>query len=1196
MVKLKSLELSGFKSFADKTRLVFSDGITAVIGPNGCGKSNLSDALGWVLGAQSAKSLRGQRMEDFIFGGTKKRKPSGLAEVTLSFSRTSDEPIKIDGIEVTGTEFDITRKLYRSGESIYLINNRRCRLMDIQDFLEHGGLGFASYAMIAQGRIDSFLTAKPLDRRAIIEEAAQIIGYKSKRKNAELKLEMAQQNLLRVNDIVVEVERQLRSLKRQASKAKVYKKLKEEYRRVQRLRLKFESDRLSGELSRLSRQLGDVKEVETLMAKRLADEESAFREKSQTREALETRLTELRARRSANELELDRAENSARYSRQQREEVRLSLHSLAGERQALIESLALLRDELGGYVAQEARLRQDEEAAVEQVHAAQARVRDCSARLEALESRLEDLRSRLIAATAEAASLRNLREQLSQRVSRIDTERTRLSQELGQGQKSLKDARSLEGARRERLGNRRERLAEVEVELQQVRERVRSVTEQLQTLVEEETQINNQLVAINERLQSLQELEISRSHYSDSVRSVLGHLTRSQSIGIAGTLSDSIETEAEFEKLVEEFLDEELEYILVDSLDEAVRGVSEVRTLKSGKCTFLSIFSTNGFGKGPVTTSPQNLPDRSQGVYGTLASVLKMKPEIGEAFCRVLPKQADAIVVSDMDRAMGLSHSYPESTFITLNGESLTPRGLVSSSAAGPSKIGLLGLKRQRRELEKRCESQQKARALAMKRREAKELELNDAKARFEELQSLRHQLEMEVVGLGHEHEQAEAEVRRQERLLEANRQESDQLEVELCEVQARLEGLTVNLAAQETIQAEAGTELKVGRESQSDMRDLLARHQEEANAAVSQRRVLEERRISISGTVSRIQAQEKEAAHRLEVIGKRESDSQARIDELEAAIGTLDSSVVRRKEDRGAIELQLEELQERYQQCREVLRNQEREVADIRERCNVLSEERSKAEVDLARIETQLQNLEDHCQDQLNLSLAAAILDVEVEETAESEVKGRYEQLKRRIESFGPINMTALQEYQENLERHTFLTQQRADIEKSISDTMSAIQEINRRSRARFTEAFEAVNRNFKEVFQKLFGGGECGMMLLDDEDVLEAGIDVYAQPPGKRLQNVMLLSGGEKALTVFALLVGIFMYRPSRFCVLDEVDAPLDDANVQRFNGLIGEMGKEIQFIVVTHNKRTMEASDTMYGITMEDPGISKVVSARF
>ncbi|MEJ2080304.1 MAG: AAA family ATPase [Acidobacteriota bacterium] len=288
--------------------------------------------------------------------------------------------------------------------------------------------------------------------------------------------------------------------------------------------------------------------------------------------------------------------------------------------------------------------------------------------------------------------------------------------------------------------------------------------------------------------------------------------------------------------------------------------------------------------------------------------------------------------------------------------------------------------------------------------------------------------------------------------------------------------------------------------------------------------------------------------------------------------------------------------MQQRVHACRESLQQLDEEVEQLRELRNTLQEERSGLEVEGARLETQLQNLDQQCREQLGTGLEEALEGVEIDGANVNDVASRYEQMKRKLENFGPINMTALQEYQEHLERHTFLTQQRTDIEQSIADTTKAIQELNRRSRSRFAETFETVNRNFKEVFQKLFGGGECGMTLLDEEDVLESGIDIYAQPPGKRLQNVMLLSGGEKALTVFALLIAIFMYRPSRFCVLDEVDAPLDDANVRRFTKLISEMSEEIQFIVVTHNKRTMESAQVLYGITMQEPGVSKVVSAQF
>ncbi len=1195
MLKLKSLELTGFKSFADKTKVAFPDGITGVIGPNGCGKSNLSDAIGWVLGAQTARTLRGQKMEDFIFGGTRSRKASGLAEVTLALRRMDAEPLQIGGIEIDGPEFEITRKLYRSGESIFLINHRRCRLMDIHQILEEAGLGFASYALIAQGRIDAFLTARPLDRRSLIEEAAQITGYKSKRRNAELKLELAQQNLLRVNDIVVEVERQLRSLRRQAGKTKRYRKLRDEYRRVQRLRLRVESDRLNSEVEALGVRLQDVRSREESAVEELHRREAELRAKTGERERHESELDQVKARKAQIDLELDRARNGIVHARQQIEQTQAGLRTIDGERKGLNSSLDSLREELQRFSSQSGILQEEERRAAEELKQSLEEVKKATARLDASEATLEELRNRLMAATAEAASLRNLKEQLNHRIGRLESDRSRLESERGTAKEALQRSRVRAEELRTRLEQRRGDLNEAELKRQEQREYSERLSAELKERTEREAEIHNHLVALNERLQSLQELELSRSNYSEGVKKVLSHLTRSGTVDTSGTLADSIETDPQFERLVEEFLDEELEYVLVNSLDEAVRGVSEIRTLKSGKCTFLSLVSTNGFGKRSLRTSPKDLPDRAEGVFGTLADIVRMRPEVEEAFFRVLPRQADAVVVSDLGRALHLAHSYPESTFITLDGESLTPRGLVSGSA-GSGKMGLLGLKRQKREVERKCAAQQKLRVEALEVKEQKQAELAAAADALEQIQTHRHQLEKETIVLSHEAEQAEQELRRSERVLQTIETETEQLSIEIREIQAKLEGISVTLGSQEQTREELEAQLRIGRESQFDLRTELSGLQERANAISSQRRVLEERRSSLGRTVERIRAQETDAVNRIELLSKREGEGRRRLEELEGEITQLDSETHRLKESGTALENQVAVVQQRVQSCREALEKLGEAVERLRELRNTLQEERSGLEVERARLETQLQNLGEQCREQLGVGLEEAVEGVEVDGVDLKEVASRYEHLKRKLESFGPINMTALQEYQEHLERHTFLTGQRTDIEKSIADTTKTIQELNRRSRTRFAETFETVNTNFKEVFQKLFGGGECGMTLLDEEDVLESGIDIYAQPPGKRLQNVMLLSGGEKALTVFALLIAIFMYRPSRFCVLDEVDAPLDDANVRRFTKLISEMSEEIQFIVVTHNKRTMESANALYGITMEDPGISKVVSAQF
>jgi len=1196
MLKLKSLELSGFKSFADKTQVLFTDGVTAVIGPNGCGKSNLSDAIGWVLGAQTAKNLRGQKMEDFIFGGTRKRKASGMAEVTLTLASDSDTPLSVGGVTLDPGDVSVTRKHYRSGESVYLINNRRFRLMDIHEFLERGGLGFASYAMIAQGRIDSFLTAKPMDRRVLIEEAAQISGYRAKRRNAELKLEVAQQNLLRVSDIIAEVERQMRSLKRQAGKTKVYRKLKEEYRRVSRVRFKLAYDQLTAERVAVESRLAELKAKEETLLERVSSAEAEFSAKAARRDQAEAELAAQKELRGKGELELDRARNSLRFDRQQLEQASRSLAAFSFERKGLLETLSKAGEEEAQLQEESLRLSEEEQQASAALILEQGRVRDCSIRLNGSESRLDELRNRLMAVAAESASLRNLSEQLQQRIQRIEADARKLGAEREAARQRLAHSRATADERKANLQAKSSELKELQLTAQYQKLQAGKLAEEFKELEQRENQLKNQLVALNERLQSLQELELSRSNLSEGVQKVLHHLGKSGSIATAGTLADSIETEPQFEKMVEEFLEKELEYILVDSLDEAVRGVSEVRTLKSAKCTFLSLYSTNGFGKNSRRADFQGLPGRSDGVFGRLSDVVHMKPEVEEAFVRVLPQHADSIVVSDMDRAMHLAHSYPESTMITLSGEALTPRGLVKASALGSGKLGILGLKRQRRDLERKVEAQQGLLHQAVQAKESKQGEAREAARQFETSQAGIFELEKTCLSLRHQLEQAEQEWSRQERFLQNLETEASRMEFETSEMRARLEGIQVTVGGNDQLREELDAQLKEGKEAQAALRCELEALQQKANSLLSQRRVLEERKSAVSGTLARIRQQKGESERRLAGLGEREEAAREQIRALEEAIARLGTTISKLEAELKEGALQLEELQRQVTVVRQDLHNMETGLQLLRREKDQAREVRGHVEVEIARVEAQTQALEDQCREQLRLALDEALAGVEVGDAGAEALAGRYERLKRRLDTFGPINMTALQDYHECQERYAFLTGQKADIEKSIKDTTEAIQEINRRSKVRFAEAFDTVNRNFKEVFQKLFGGGECGMTLIDEEDVLESGIDLHAQPPGKKLQNVMLLSGGEKTLTVFALLVGIFMYRRSRFCVLDEVDAPLDDANVRRFAALVQEMSADTQFIVVTHNKRTMESANAIYGITMEEPGVSRVVSARF
>jgi chromosome segregation protein len=572
-----------------------------------------------------------------------------------------------------------------------------------------------------------------------------------------------------------------------------------------------------------------------------------------------------------------------------------------------------------------------------------------------------------------------------------------------------------------------------------------------------------------------------------------------------------------------------------------------------------------------------------------------MKPEVKKAFARTLPQRAEAIVVSDLENAFQLAPRYPERTFITLAGESLTPRGLLSASTAQAKKLGLLSLKRQKRELEDRILKVQTKLSELREREERQQAKLQAALQDFTTREESLLQLEKEMIGLTHQEEQWEGETKLQSHALKVLTDELNQLVLEQEQQAGKVKEVEEQLAEKQGLQAEDEKMLSQTQESLQQLRVEFGRIREQLHSVSSDGKVLDERRLALNRTLERIEEQRTGLETRQEATRATHRQTEERSEKMTADLETLGTDVSSLQETAEQLTSSLEEREEEYSRWKEDYPKTEKQLVDLRERKAELQEDRAQVDVDRARVETQLQNIDQQCMEQLHISLDEAAVGIDPDEVT-AEVVDQYDVLRERLDNFGPINMAALQEYQEIEERHDFLESQRQDIEGSIADTTRAIREINRRSREKFRDAFEVINLHFNEIFQKLFGGGECGMRLLDEEDLLESGVDIYAQPPGKKLQNVRLLSGGEEALTVFALLMAIFTYRPSRFCVLDEVDAPLDDANVARFTNLIQHMSEQTQFIVITHNKHTMRTANALYGITMEEAGVSQTVSVKF
>jgi len=1194
MLSLDWLQLSGFKSFADKTLIRFDQGINGIIGPNGCGKSNLADALGWVLGAGSALSLRSEKMDDVIFAGTRKRRPSSVVEAILSFSRTDGGAISLKETEFSGDTLEISRKLYRSGESIYSVNQRRCRLKDIRAILEEAGLGFASYALIAQGKIGWFLRAKPVERRNIIEEAARITGYKSRRRSAELKLELTRQNLLRVTDITSEIERNLRSLKRQAAKARSYQRVKERFQLIQRQRLALESRQLKERLQLLAHELKQLDTVGQDLTQQLAQREQAHGKTLEKREHLESKLSELRQNQSEIRLEIDRTENSIQYHEEQIEATRKALSVSASEQQSITQSLEKIEQELANFQSERGALKQEEQQVVSAIENQTELVTRQEQEIEQTETRAEAFQNQLVQLSAEVASLHNLKGQLEQQVKVAHATRDRLEKERAQHSLDWQESEGSLKKARQACQTKQDRMSELERKLQEQETRKRELESRAEEAREELNEVQKQLIGQQERLHSLEEIELSHAQYSQGVQKLLTHLNSSQSIKTGGTLADCIETNPEYERLVEEFLDEELEYILVDSLQEATTGISELKTLKSGRCTFLSLFSSNGFNH--PNSSAKNGAFSEAGVHGQLSDLLRMKTEVKEAFHRALPHRAEAIVVADLDRAFQLAHTYQENTFITLEGEALTPRGLLSASTAQDKKLGLLTLKRKKRELESRIIEVQKHLSTLQERDIQQQAELQEASQLFLENEGEILSIEKDLIGLSHRVEQWEKEETQQKSSLQAIEEGLKDLELEQKQQTEKIKQVDQKLDQKTGAQTSDEKMLSETQKNLQQLRVEFGRLREQLHLVSSDHMVLGERRSALGRTLERIEEQQASFLGQQGAAQTSQSQNEERLQKMSENLESLKAELVQYSQTAEDQDATLELQEQAYSEWKEHFPQTEKELGELRTRKSELQEKRSHFDVEKARAETQFQNISEQCREQLQMNLDEAVAEVDLTEiTSEEEVLEEYGQLKERLDKFGPLNMAALEEYQESEERHQFLTSQRQDIEESIAATTRAIQEINRRSSKQFKEAFETINTHFNKIFQKLFGGGECGMRLLDEEDLLESGIDIYAQPPGKKLQNVMLLSGGEEALTVFSLLIAIFNYRPSRFCVLDEVDAPLDDSNVARFANLIQEMSTQTQFIVITHNKHSMKTADALFGITMEEPGVSQVVSVK-
>lgn len=1277
MLKLKRVQILGFKSFCDRTEVSLTgEGIAAIVGPNGCGKSNISDAITWVLGEQSAKSLRGVKMEDVIFAGTRDRKPTGMAEVSLTLvdpevydragqegpelimaealpqdwdeaasrrrrAKETEEAVadaqpgvtyeaeaestktaaggvvvapaetpahdadqvvlkirrrKFGQTPVRAGEVTVTRRLFRSGDSEYLLNGKICRLRDIQDIFMGTGLGGESYAIIGQERIGQLLSSKPLDRRAILEEAAGITRFKNKKRLAELRLQSAKENLSRVNDIFDEVTRQMGTLKRQAAKAERYGSLRDELRTKLRVVLASRMRELDTEQSTATARITDLTATIEGQTAELTDLDGQHRAGMQLGYELDAALRQAHAEANHAAVELERI--TSRTAANADRIADLGARLLAGEADrtqahAQVEQLA---GELEQYRMFLDRAAADAGAARQAAQNQQQVAQEAARAVTVVEGQAEQHRRNALAAMQRSGQVRNEVAQAEAALAGLEREAERLTRESDVAKQELETLGLQRGQAKLSFESVSDRLQRLEAEMAQLRLDVEARRSEEAQTKRRGDQLRAEVATLQGRRASLEALIREHSYSTDTVRNLFkANAQRSRqsdgNLAPVGTLADFLEVDGKYESVVDEFLRDELNYIVVKSWDAADAGISMLQTDVAGRATFLvtpnNAQANFAFREGMESQTPQG------GGAVPLKDCIRVLDGFGRSLEVILPKLREGFVAPDAATARSLALSNPQAFYLSPTGETFHN---VTVTGGRPRAQGPLALKRELAGVQTKLASIEEELAKTDLATDSLAKRIAELHAALESHGQHRREAEREAANSGAALRQMESEAARIERRLQdwqlTTERNRDQ-RLARQELIERRHGEATELEAQHAALDASFHELQA---RVADLRQQRETVREAAAAAVAALAGLEERRRNAQANFDQTSRLLGGQRQRLQQVEGQLASAAAERGRREQEIADLATQHIALSETRASAVAEGARLTAEAARLREQVGGLDARLRSLRAETEQLREQRAALAARSAKLSSDIEHIEATCQSDLAVMPSELRADESVariggQPLAEEEDACRA--LKGKLEAIGPVNMMALEEYTETATRHGFLETQRQDLLDSIQNTQASIREIDDVSRIKFDEAFKIINENFSVTFSKLFGGGQAMMRLTDEENAAESGIDIIASPPGKKLQNILLLSGGEKALTALSLLVGIFQFQPAPFCILDEVDAPLDETNVGRFAKLIQEMSATTQFVVITHSKRTMAQADVIFGVTMQEPGVSKIVS---
>jgi chromosome segregation protein len=1213
---LKNLTVLGFKSFADKTSLNFQPGVTAIVGPNGCGKSNVSDAIRWVLGEQSAKALRGGEMADVIFNGTDSRKPLGMAEVSLTIGGVDEDQLKASGVDVAYNEVTITRRVFRDGGSEYYINKTACRLKDIQQLFMGTGVGRTSYSIMAQGNITQILSSKPDDRRLVFEEAAGITKFKAQKKESLRKLEYTDQNLLRVADLIREVKRQIGSLQRQAGKARRYKVLMEELQHLETQLARHQFDILQSEIAERQHLAEKLRgDIDNSTDKVIRDENEIIQ--------LRGRLTELEHEISAAQqhgLEL-KAQIERNQSRIHFNEERLleldNQHGKALTDIAEAEERKRVSEEELVMVTE--RLEVSSAGVEQQRVALQARREELQGVEHALIDLQEKLRQAQSEAFASAQQLSRTRNEINQldlqkqgnvvRLEKLTSEKIQLEEEQVRLEARLQEfAANVESEKltaqlsRGTVEERQQRLREIQQELNQV-------AQELDGLVRQQAEKRS-------RLNVLEQLQNDHEGFSAGT---LAALKQSQSV--LGSLADKIRVPDQYIAAVETALGHHLQLVLTELPEAAQQILADLSTARKGRASIaplaiqplFEVTQGQGLPEGQDPASPLNSSVRAD-------SVVDADPSVQGLVHRLL---GSTRIVPDLTAATAAwKESNGAFDFVTLTGEILSRHGVYtggSANTSGKAPSSILGRKNQIAELqgvlnqlqEQVAEVSRRKGALQSEQTElqaslqqaqtelrAQEVAIATRQGEFNALQNSQRVLRQKAETVDFERETLQSQEQEGNEKRNALAARIQELEIREQELQQQVAELTHNLEGlrqQRDLANSALTETKVALATEEQVCNSFRQQQaplenriREMGKLAEQRRgeigAFGARKVQWESEIEDSRRQIERLTHEREVVNAQTAELVGQKEALDRDVHSREEALrVERKrlsdlqQQRGTIDVELAQKSMAVQNLRERIQQKYQvELENIRSECITITV----AEEGPARIQTLTPE---------EMSAAGVATDWAL-------VAEQVASLQKRVDEIGPVNLVAIEEYEETEQRHTFLSTQHDDLVKAKEQLLEVINRINSQTKDMFLETFIKIRDNFRAMFTEIFGGGKADLILVDEGDVLESGIEIVARPPGKQLQSISLLSGGEQTMTAVALLFSIYQVKPSPFCVLDELDAPLDESNINRFIRVLQRFLAHSQFIIITHNKRTIGMADVLYGVTMQEHGISRIVSVKF